>query len=90
MEIDTVIPPPEPRPLATQADDPYVADLLKVADDKIAALTVDNDMLQQEAVGKAEKVDILKKQVRVFVVFFCEFSLHPFCLSIHPFIQPSP
>ena len=64
MEIDSTIPSAEPvHPPITVADDPYVADLLKVADDKIAELSRDNDTLKQEVTGKTEKSNILKKQV---------------------------
>ncbi len=66
MEIDTEIPPSDLRslnPPNNQADDPYVADLLKVADDKIAQLTQSVHVLDEEKQGLNTKCNGLKKQV---------------------------
>ena len=66
MEIDTTVPAQEPiPPPSLVTDDPYVADLLKVADDKIAELTESYENFKKDAEGQAEKVTILKKQVRI-------------------------
>lgn len=75
MEIDTMVPPGEiSEGPASQADDPYVADLLQVADTKIAQMSQENKLLQETNIGLQEKIKHLHKQVSfIFNVFYCVF-----------------
>ena len=72
MEMDCTIPPPEPTaPILPYTQDPYVADLLRVADDNIAKVKDDNMALQQEKDGLEVKIDSYRKQVTFFLTKFC-------------------
>ena len=46
-----------------QAEDPYVADLLRMADDKIAELTATVNVAQEERDGAQMKIDSFRQQV---------------------------
>ena len=65
MEVDCTLPPSD-TPLSTprsQADDPYVADLLKVADDNIAKYRDQTQDLVSQKESLEGKVSMLRKQV---------------------------
>ena len=65
MEIDSVIPPVNitvPQRPALSAD-PYVADLLKIADDKVAELTELGRVHAEEREGYESRFRHLNKQV---------------------------
>ena len=71
MEMDCTIPPPEATaPTLPYSQDPYVADLLRVADDNIAKVKDDNMALQQEKDGLEVKIDSYRKQVIFFLIQF--------------------
>ena len=64
MEIDTMVPPSGPADTsASKVDDPYVADLLQVADKKIEELKESCDIMKEEKSGYEEKMKLLQKQV---------------------------
>ena len=68
MEIDSTVPPSESgscicQQCRCQAEDPYVADMLKVADDSIALLCKQVHDLTNEKQGSEGKVKSLRKQV---------------------------
>jgi len=67
MEIDCILPSPETAPadsLTAPSADPYVADLLKVADDSIARLREEARNLTDDKLGLEAKMSNLRKQVR--------------------------
>ena len=66
MELDCVVPPsesftPPPPPMA---DDPYMADLLRVADQTIGELREETRIAKEEKDGLQTKIDSFRKQVR--------------------------
>ena len=65
MELDDTVPPSEPsfRAMVPSPDDPYVADLLQVADDKIASLTSQLHITEEERDGLQVKINSFRKQV---------------------------
>ena len=66
MEMDCPVPPPDSAtPSLPYAQDPYVADLLRVADDNIAKVKEENVALEQERDGLAVKIDSYRKQVMI-------------------------
>ena len=70
MEMDCPPPPPEPTlPALPYSKDPYVADLLRVADDNIAKVKEDCVALTEQRDGLQVKIDSFRKQVG-FVSFF--------------------
>ena len=65
MELDCTVPPAEPYTgsLRTSVDDPYMADLLKVADDNIAKLRTEVENLIEDKSGLQGKITNLQSQV---------------------------
>jgi hypothetical protein len=68
MEIDSMVPPSDHIPSVAISEDPYVADLLKVADQNIARLRDEVQILSEEKTGLDGKVSSLQMQVQ-FIVF---------------------
>jgi len=56
-------------PVPSVPEDPYVADLLKVADDNIARLREEARVSREEASGLEGKVSNLQRQVRRSFLF---------------------
>ena len=48
-----------------QAEDPYVADLLRIADEKIAELTKELNVAREEKDGAQMKIDSFRQQVLI-------------------------
>jgi len=65
MEIDDLVPPSDHVPVPVVSEDPYVADLLKVADENIARLREEARVAHEEAAGLEGKVSDLQRQVRI-------------------------
>jgi len=66
MDVDCSLPPPDAlAPPTHQADDLYLADLLKVADDSIARLRKEVQLAVEDRVGLEAKVDNMRKQVEL-------------------------
>jgi hypothetical protein len=63
MEIDSLVPPSESINVPYISEDPYVADLLKVADENIARLREDARILSEEKIGLEGKISNLQLQV---------------------------
>ncbi|XP_014671302.1 PREDICTED: centrosomal protein of 135 kDa-like [Priapulus caudatus] len=63
MEIDFPLPPPDNVLKRMQMDDPYIADLLKVADTRIEELQTDVEKDKEDKANLEKLVDVLKKQV---------------------------
>ena len=71
MELDCPAPPSDPpTPRLPHTDDPYIADLLKVADDNIAQVRQDKRVLEETIEGLQVKIDSFRKQVRVHGILF--------------------
>ncbi len=75
-----------------QPEDPYVADLLKMADDKIAELTNEVAVAREERDGTLMKIDSFRKQVQILgdknvqVLYLADISgLSPDERNIHKF-----
>ena len=71
MEINSSVPAPNshghaslPPSYTSQSNDPYVADLLRVADDNMAKMKDEVTIVQEEKEGLINKVDMYKKQVK--------------------------
>jgi len=64
MEIDDMVPPSDHMPVPVLSEDPYVADLLKVADENIARLREETRVAHEETAGLEGKVSNLQHQVR--------------------------
>ena len=58
-----------------QAEDPYVADLLRIADEKIAELTKELNVAREERDGAQMKIDSFRQQVLIYhsIVVQCDF-----------------
>lgn len=67
MEIDDMVPPSGHTPVPSVPEDPYVADLLKVADENIARLREEAKVAREETAGLEGKVSNLQHQVRNFL-----------------------
>lgn len=67
MEIDCAVPPPDGpiRQAFAAADDPYVADLLQVADSKIAELEKKVNIVCDEKEVLDRKLKSFKQQVKL-------------------------
>ena len=64
MELDCTVPESSPLlPPLPYANEPYVADLLKVADDKISQMKEDVRVAQEERLAAQSKIEALRKQV---------------------------
>uniref|UniRef100_H2Z635 Centrosomal protein of 135 kDa n=1 Tax=Ciona savignyi TaxID=51511 RepID=H2Z635_CIOSA len=64
MQIDSTLPPPSTNAyISTQPDDPYIADLIQVADTKIAQLGDEVKKLEQSEEINVNKIKNLRKQV---------------------------
>ena len=74
MEIESVVQPVNitisPRP--TLSSDPYIADLLKIADNKIADLNEESRIHKEEMDGFEGRIKHLRGQVRDCVVYMRE------------------
>ena len=88
MELDSTVPPSNTSDSGSctchgqhQADDPYVADMLKVADDSIALLCRQVHDLTNEKQGAEGKVKSLRKQV---CSVFCSCALWNFDYNGQP------
>ena len=67
MDVDCALPPADSlSPPTYQADDLYLADLLKVADDNIARLRKEVQVAVDDRVGLEAKVDNMRKQVYIY------------------------
>ena len=81
MELDCPPPPAEPVvPILPYTKDPYVADLLRVADENMAKVKEESCALKEERDGLQVKLDSFRKQVRVaalqaLVLLLCTPSL---------------
>ena len=74
MELDCPPPPAEPVvPSLPYTKDPYVADLLRVADENMAKVKEECTALKEERDGLQVKLDSFRKQVSSisFSSFFC-------------------
>ena len=58
-----------------QAEDPYVADLLRIADEKIAELTKELNVAREEKDGAQMKIDSFRQQV--LINHYCAVSFFP-------------
>lgn len=65
MEIDEMVPPSGHVPVPSVSEDPYVADLLKVADENIARLRDEARIAREETTGLEGKISNLQHQVRM-------------------------
>jgi len=65
MEVDDMIPPSDHVPVPSVSEDPYVADLLKVADENIARLREEVQIAHEETTGLEGKISNLQHQVRI-------------------------
>ncbi|XP_078481086.1 centrosomal protein of 135 kDa isoform X3 [Ciona intestinalis] len=64
MQIDSTLPPPTTNAyISSQPDDPYIADLIQVADTKIAQLSEELKKLQQSEEINLNKIKNLRRQV---------------------------
>ncbi len=67
MEIDTLVPPSDdslslvPPP----ADDQYLADLLRVADNNLAVMKAENVVLSEQHDALEDKVNMFRRQVQI-------------------------
>lgn len=70
MEIDTLVPPSEDSltSLVAPAEDQYLADLLRVADNNLAAMKAENAVLREQRDALEDKVNMFRKQVRSVMV----------------------
>jgi len=68
MEIDDMVPPSGHVPVPAVSEDPYIADLLKVADENIARLREEARIAHEEKTGLEGKITNLQRQVRIL---FC-------------------
>jgi len=68
MEIDDMVPVSGHVPVPIVSEDPYVADLLKVADENIARLREEARIAREETTGLEGKISNLQHQVSVL---FC-------------------
>jgi len=59
-----MVPPSDHVPVPVVSEDPYVADLLKVADENIARLREEARVAREETAGFEGKVSNLQRQVR--------------------------
>jgi len=77
-----MVPPSDHMPVPSVSEDPYVADLLKVADENIACLREEAQIAREETTGLEGKVANLQHQVKI--LFLClnnnKFILQPFLL----------
>jgi len=73
MEIDDMVPPSNRLSITPVSEDPYVADLLKVADENIARLREDAQVAREETTGLEGKVNNLRCQVMRYL-FVCKFD----------------
>jgi len=64
MEIDDMVPPSTHLSMPPVLEDPYVADLLKVADENIARLREEARVAREETAGLEGKISNLQQQVR--------------------------
>jgi len=71
MEIDDMVPASDHVPVPVVSEDPYVADLLKVADENIAKLREEAQVAREETAGFEGKVSNLQRQVRICDLFGC-------------------
>lgn len=70
MEIDTLVPPSEDSltSLVAPVEDQYLADLLRVADNNLAAMKAENAVLREQRDALEDKVNMFRKQVRRVMV----------------------
>ena len=66
-----MVPASDHVPVPVVSEDPYVADLLKVADENIAKLREEAQVAREETAGFEGKVSNLQRQVRIFDLFGC-------------------
>ena len=76
MEIDDMVPASDHVPVPVVSEDPYVADLLKVADENIAWLREEARVAREDTAGLEGKVSNLQHQVRTWFFGCCCQSLH--------------
>jgi len=67
MEIDDMVPRSDHVSVPSVSEDPYVADLLKVADENIARLREESRVAREETAGLEGKVGKLQHQVNNIV-----------------------
>jgi len=60
-----MVPPSDHMPVPSVSEDPYVADLLKVADENIARLREEAQIAREETTGLEGKVANLQHQVKI-------------------------
>ena len=60
-----MVPPSGHVPVPSVSEDPYVADLLKVADENIARLRDEAQIAREETTGLEGKISNLQRQVRM-------------------------
>ena len=78
MELDCPPPPAEPVvPILPYTKDPYVADLLRVADENMAKVKEESCALREERDGLQVKLDSFRKQVRVAALVHMVFCTPP-------------
>ncbi|XP_019624383.1 PREDICTED: centrosomal protein of 135 kDa-like [Branchiostoma belcheri] len=67
MEIDSLVPPADPPspPPSPLVEDPYIADLLEVADNRIETLTKDSQRLHEDKESLDRRIKTLTRQVEV-------------------------
>jgi len=68
MEIDDMVPPSGHQSVPPVSEDPYVADLLKVADENIARLREEAQVAREETAGLEGKTSNLQHQVRSLLI----------------------
>jgi len=68
-----MVPPSDHVPVSSVSEDPYVADLLKVADENIARLREDARIAREETTGLEGKMSNLQHQVCECYLLSCEF-----------------
>jgi hypothetical protein len=72
MDVDCLLSPsdPEDRPEEPAVEDPYLADLLRVADNTIAQLREEARQAKAQKEGLDGKINGFRKQVGYFFLFF--------------------
>ena len=60
-----------------QAEDPYVADLLRIADEKIAELTKEVNVAREERDGAQMKIDSFRQQVLINKSIVVQYRILP-------------
>ena len=86
MEMDCTVPQAESSSYVfkTQVDDPYVADLLKVADSRIAQLEKEAQMAKEDKATFENKLKVFRQQVGQVLKGFYHRIVFAVCLQSDP------